>query len=285
MCALYPELPNPNWTRELVAREVQFALEDNDIEVDDDFDDRRQLQKDRDFTRLSNNQSRQEARRINAVEVLLTDIAEQLRDLDPSFQAPPRSLESTNQTDGVMVVHLSDLHLQSIIDTPANRFDFVVASQRSPLILQRIKDYGQLYGVHKVVVAMGGDFLKNDKRTDEYLTNACNRSKAVVLSTHLLQQMLLDLHQSFDVEVVSVAGDESRAKESIGWAEEAVTDNYDSLIYWMLEMVLQEVEGIHFHPHQGNEQVFSIHGQTVLLLHGHQRNFSQQKSIQSVIGQ
>ena len=74
---------------------------------------------------------------------------------------------------------------------------------------------------------MGGDFLKNDKRTDEYLTNACNRSKAVVLSTHLLRQ-------SFYVEVVSVAGNESRAKDEIGWASEAVTDNYDSHIYWMI---------------------------------------------------
>ena len=66
-----------------------------------------------------------------------------------------------------MVVHLSDLHLQSVIDTPTNRFDFLIASERLQLLASRIKDYGKLYGVKKLVVAIGGDFLKNDKRTDE----------------------------------------------------------------------------------------------------------------------
>ena len=158
---------------------------------------------------------------------------------------------------------------------PSNRIDFVVASQRLRLLSDRIKTYGSLYGVKKVVVAMGGDFLKNDKRTDEYLTNSCNRSKAVVLSTHLLRQMLMDLRQTFFIDVVSVAGNESRTKQEVGWANEAVTDSYDSLIYWMLEMCLKDDPGISFHPHHGNEQVFTIHDQTFLLLHGHQLNFNQ----------
>ena len=97
--------------------------------------------------------------------------------------------------------------------------------------------------------------------------------------------MLLDLRQSCYVEVVSVAGNESRAKDEIAWASEAVTYNYDSLIYWMLEMCLKGDKGITFHPHQGNEQVFPVHDhQTFLLLHGHQLNIAQQKSIQLVIG-
>lgn len=160
----------------------------------------------------------------------------------------------------------------------------VVASQRLRLMAERIKSYGQLYKVTKIVVAMGGDFLKNDKRTDEYLTNSCNRSKAVVLSTYLLRQMMLDLRETFYIDVVSVAGNESRTKQEVGWANEAVTDNYDSLLYWMLEMTMTDDPGIQFHEHLGNECVFQVHDQTFLLLHGHQLNFSQQKSIQSVIG-
>ena len=52
----------------------------------------------------------------------------------------------------------------------------------------------------------------------------------------------------------------------------------------MLKMCLKDDQGISFHPHHGNEQVFTIHDQSFLLLHGHQLNFNQQKSIQSVIG-
>ena len=64
--------------------------------------------------------------------------------------------------EAVMVVHLSALHLQSFIDTPTNRFDFLVASKRLQLLASRIKDYRKLYGVKKVMVVMGVDFLKND---------------------------------------------------------------------------------------------------------------------------
>ena len=137
------------------------------------------------------------------------------------------------------VVHLSVFHLQSVIDTPTNRFDVLVASKRLQLLASRIKDYGRLYGVMQVVVGMGGDFLKNDKRTDVCMTNARNRSKAVVLFTHLLRQMLMDRHQSLDVVLVSVADNESRAKDEIAWASEAVTDHSDSLIYWMIEACLK----------------------------------------------
>lgn len=258
--------------------------DDEETESCSEDDLRRFVQKERDLNRIINNQTRKQDRRLNSIEELLAHIEDDLKASGKHLKGFKKFSGKKRANEAAMVVHLSDLHLQSVIDTPTNRFDFLIASKRLQLLASRIKDYGKLYGVKKLVVAMGGDFLKNDKRTDEYLTNACNRSKAVVLSTHLLRQMLMDLRQSFYVEVVSVAGNESRAKDEIAWASEAVTDNYDSLIYWMLEMCLQGDKGLTFHPHQGNEQVFSVHDQTFLLLHGHQLNIAQQKSIQSVIG-
>ena len=83
----------------------------------------------------------------------------------------------------------------------------------------------------------------------------------------LIRQMFLDLRQNFYLEILSVAGNESRAGESISWSSEAVTDNYDSLIFWMLDACMKDDKGIIFHPHQSNEQVFSIHDQNFLLLH------------------
>ena len=93
----------------------------------------------------------------------------------------------------------------------------------------------------QVVVGMGGDFLKNDKRTDVCMTNARNRSKAVVLFTHLLRQMLMDRHQSLYLVLVSVADNESRAKDEIAWVSEAVTDHSDPLIDWMIEACLKGI--------------------------------------------
>ena len=104
------------------------------------------------------------------------------------------------------------------------------------------------------------------------------------MSVLLLRQFILDLRAEFGIDLFAVAGNESRTAKDISWAGPAVTDNYDSIIYWMLELSLQGDKGLVFHPHQGNEEVFSIHKETFLLLHGHQLNFSQQKSVQSVMG-
>ncbi len=57
-------------------------------------------------------------------------------------------------------------------------------------------------GVTKIVVAMGGDFLKNDKRTDEYLTNAANRFRSSVVSVLLLRQFILDLRAEFGIDLL-----------------------------------------------------------------------------------
>ena len=98
---------------------------------------------------------------------MLAHIEDDLKALDKPLKGFRKFSGKKRANEAVMVVHLSDLHLQSVIDTPTNRFDFLIASERLQLLASRIKDYGKLYGVKKLVVAIGGDFLKNDKRTDE----------------------------------------------------------------------------------------------------------------------
>ena len=276
LCRKYPELPNPNWTRGLIREELRIHNPDH-IK-------RREKQLESDLKRQKRKVEREQDRQQNAIEALLGEIKTNLKGMSRKLVAKQRYSQKYDPHNSVMVVHLSDLHLQAVIETSSNQFDFIVASRRLALLAQRIKLLAETYGAQKAVVCMGGDFLKNDKRADEYLTNACNRSKSVVLSVHLLRQFLQDLRQVLYLEVVSVAGNESRTKEAIGWSEEAVTDNYDSLIYWMLEMVMKDDDGIVWHPHQGNEQVFCVNNEAFLLLHGHQLNFSQQKSVQSVMG-
>ena len=285
LCAKYPDLPGPRWVRELVALEIDEICMSQDV-LDENAKLRREKLKNQDKLRKERATHRVNDRKTNASEELLTEIRDNLKLVGNGLKKLQKYSGPFRKKGTCLLLHLSDLHLQSIIDTPTNQFDFVVAAKRLQLLAQKVKLMGEAYGATKLVVAMGGDFLKNDKRSDEFLNNACNKAKAVTISVHLLRQLLLDLRQDFYIDVFGVAGNESRSKEELGWSEEAVTDNYDASIYWCLEQVLagQEDKGLRFHPFSGNEAVFTIHNETILLLHGHQLNFAQQKSIQSVIG-
>ena len=43
----------------------------------------------------------------------------------------------------MLVVQLSDLHFNEVVDLPSNRYDFTVASQRLAKLAQRIKQLGR----------------------------------------------------------------------------------------------------------------------------------------------
>lgn len=72
---LHPELPGWNWLRELVSKEIKMILEDQLDDSDDDEAEscpedelRRFVQKERDFNRIINNQTRKKDRRLNSID-------------------------------------------------------------------------------------------------------------------------------------------------------------------------------------------------------------------------
>ncbi|MFN9635382.1 MAG: hypothetical protein ACK55D_01540, partial [Synechococcaceae cyanobacterium] len=89
--------------------------------------------------------------------------------------------------EAALIVQLSDLHFNERVDLPSNRYDFSVASARLVKLAARVKQIGRCYGVRKVVVACLGDFLNSDRRLDELLSNATNRSKATLLAVDILR--------------------------------------------------------------------------------------------------
>ena len=103
-----------------------------------------------------------------------------------------------------------------------------------------------------------------DRRHDEVLNNATNRSKAVVLGVHVLRQFLLDLRERFYLDVVGVCGNEGRAKQELAWSDLGATDSYDSLVYWCLQQTLTGDRGLRFNELQANECLFTIHDTTFL---------------------
>jgi predicted phosphodiesterase len=136
----------------------------------------------------------------------------------------------------------------------------------------------------KVVVACLGDFLNSDRRLDELLSNATNRSRATLLAADILRAFLLDLRSAFPLEVYGITGNESRVTQELGWSDPLATDSYDLMIYGILQRSLAGVDGIGFCGFRAHELLFEVLGRTFLCLHGHQIGANVQKSVQEIAG-
>jgi len=186
--------------------------------------------------------------------------------------------------EAVLIVQLSDLHFNERVELPSNRYDFSIAAARLAKLAGRVKQLGRSYGATKVVIACLGDFLNSDRRLDELLSNATNRSKATLLAVDILRAFLLDLRSEFSLEIYGITGNESRVRPELGWSDELATDSYDMMIYSILRRGFRGVDGIAFQGFRANELLFEVMGRTFLCLHGHQVGANLQKSVQEITG-
>lgn len=281
----HPYLAKPNQLRSYVKTEVNGQQVDYEtIETNVQLAKANQALVDR--NRIKDKAFREHARIENAVRGYNEAILAELETHGAALADCPRRSGPLDPLASALVVHLSDNHFNELVNLPTNRFDFEVAAKRLRLLAQKTKLLGQAYGVQKVVVFFGGDLMNSDRRLDELLAMSTNRARATVLAVHLYKQFLMDLRADFFVDVFGVTGNESRAKENLGWVDVVATDSYDFTIYAMLQAVFDATDdkGLRFHDFQANEVVFKIHNETFLGVHGHQVNATDQKKCQAIIG-
>lgn len=181
------------------------------------------------------------------------------------------------------LIHLTDLHLNELVDLEFNKSDFHVASKRLKIFVEKTKIYFKALKVNNVLLAMTGDLLNSDRRIDELLSEATNRSKATFLAVSLLEQVILDLAKDFKITTVNVVGNESRIQKDIGWSEIMATDNYDFTIYNILKFIFRKSK-VKFILGNPIEQVVNVNGQNVLLIHGNQLRQKTEQAIQKIKG-
>lgn len=281
----HPYLAKPNQLRSYIKTEVQSV--DPDLEM---LTETVRLAKKNqalaDQNRIQNKSFREHARIENAVEKYSEAIVTELENHGVALSRCPRRTGALDPEAAALVVHLSDNHFNELVNLPTNRFDFEVAAKRLALLAQKAKRFGQAYGVERCIVFFGGDLMNSDRRLDELLAMSTNRARATILAVHLYKQFLMDLRADFFVDVFGVTGNESRAKENLGWVDVVATDSYDFTIYSMLHALFEATDdkGMRFHDFEANDVVFQVHGQTFLGIHGHQINATDQKKVQAMIG-
>jgi hypothetical protein len=281
----YPHLARPNQLRGYIRTEVLEGIRDQEV-VEENVRLAKGIQRLRDQNRIANKSFREHARIENAVTLYNDSIVEVLTDVGNALGEAPIRTGPLNPEAAVLVVHLSDNHMNELVNLPTNRFDFQVAAKRLALLAQKTKLLAEAYGAERVVVFFGGDLMNSDRRLDEMLAMSTNRARATLLAVHLYKQFLVDLRAELFVDVFGVTGNESRVKDNLGWVDVVATDNYDFTIFSMLQVIFEAIEdkGMRFHDFQANEVVFSIHNETFLGVHGHQVSATDQKKCQAIIG-
>ena len=248
------------------------------INVDNEI----QKQKKIDLSRIKRKETREESRIIGTLE----EIAKHMN-LILNGKNLSRLSVCHKQRDraSVGIVHLSDIHFNELIDIQSNKYDFNIASKRLFLLAERAKTYFHALGVSEVLVAMTGDLMNSDRRLDEMLNAASNRTKATFLAVDILQQFILDLNKDFNVTVAYVSGNESRVGQEIGWNDNIVSDSYDTMIFFILKKLFNGSKGISFIDGDCSELTICINGINILMMHGHGCiNGSVEKSIEQVKG-
>lgn len=173
----------------------------------------KQKQRYQDSNRIERKSFREYARVENAV-------SEYVKELVGVFDDNPYKVVGTthgSNSSAVGVIQLSDLHFNELIDIKTNKYDFTIASKRLQKLVFESKRYFKVHGIKDVFVFLTGDLMNSDRRLDELLAMATNRSKATFISVQIIENMLVDLNQDFNVHVAGVVGNESRISKDYSY--------------------------------------------------------------------
>lgn len=235
-------------------------------------------QKQQDINRIERKSFREFARLENGLIEYNKELIKTIERHTPKFTVKQHK---TDKEDVGLIVHLSDLHFNELVNLRHNKYDFAIASSRLKKLANAIKREALAYNIKTILIAFTGDLMNSDRRIDEYLNQATNRSDATYLSYLILSQFILDLNKIANIHVANVSGNESRIKEEKGYSDIVATDNYDFTIFNMLKVGLK---GITFISGDPSELVVSVAGQKILLLHGEGLETDTQKKAQQIIG-
>lgn len=273
--------------RKMINRMINIRDCDKEI-IAENVKYKRETQKTRDKLRIENKAFREPARLVNALESLGESLLNAYKKHGERLaEKVDISKLATIGVGGVGIMQVSDVHFNELIALPHNQYNFTIASKRLKKHTQLSIDYFKFKKVRKVIIAYTGDLLNSDRRLDEMLNQDTNRALASSLSAHIIVQQILHVRDAgYEVEVVSVLGNESRSKPEMAFSNNVFSDNYDFTIMAQVRHVLEfsKIKGINFISIDQMETVLNIDGMNFLFLHGINLLKGGQRDIQSLMG-
>ena len=241
----------------------------------------KQKQSAQDINRIERKSFREYARVENAV----AEYNKQLVKIFDKYKLSTYVKKHSEDTSCVGVIQFSDVHFNELVSLPHNKYDFKVASARCKLFVDKATKYFKAFGITNVLMVQSGDLLNSDRRLDELLNMATNRTKATFLAVDILQQVIIHLNSNFNVSVAMVTGNECRVKKDWSWADSLASDNYDYTIFQTLRYLFKDTP-INFIDGDPTEVVVEVAGQNLLVLHGNGsiKKTAVESSVNQIVG-
>lgn len=268
-------------TQQFICKDCKYNFNENNLDeeiIRENVRYKKEKQKAQDLNRIERKSFREFARLDNTLIEMNTQLIELLK----NYPFKIKLKKHAPKNDTALIVQLSDLHFNELVNLPHNKYDFTIAGKRLKKYADKIKDYCKLYNIKTVFLAITGDLMNSDRRLDEMLNMATNRNNATYLSFLLLSQFIIDLNEIGNITIAAVSGNESRAKEEKGYSDIVATDNYDFTIFNMLKVKFDNQ--ITFISGDPVELVVKVAGINILLMHGEGLETDTQKKIQQIIG-
>lgn len=274
-------------TRRMITRYINQYFDDEIVTENVKL--AKQRQRLQDSNRIERKSFREYARVENAVSAYAEALVEQLKAYGSSLSKniTVGAVVDNDRPDVCGVFQLSDVHANELIDLPHNKYSWDILRKRLRKQVNESIEYFEFRGVKKVLFAVTGDLLNSDRRLDELLSQSTNRAKASVLLAHLIVQAIIDIRsRGYEIDVVSVLGNESRVNKEMTFSNDAVSDNYDFTIMAMVKMALvaARFDGINFLSIDKMEAVIDFGKQKWLFIHDVSKVTDKQGKAQSTIG-
>ena len=249
---------------------------------------KKEKQKAQDKNRIANKSFREYARLENALGAFAMSQLEVYKEHAKELKKIKlKPLHKSKDFTGVGVMQITDLHGNELVDLPHNKYDFDIMAKRLKLYTSQCIEDFKLKKYKKVAMLFTGDLLNSDRRLDELLCASTNRAKATSLMRYILTQLILDVRDAgFEITIVSVLGNESRAGKEMPFSNEGLSDNYDFMIMDGLKQMfeLADINGIAFGSLDQVEEIIEIDGKNWLIAHNISRMVDNQKNAQANIG-
>lgn len=240
-----------------------------------------------DTNRIERKAFREHARLENALEDLARAIKDELKEHAKELSKINIKPLIKSKSKGIGVIHITDVHGNELINLPHNKYDFEVLAKRFKLYINEACDYFEFKGINKVLFVSGGDLLNSDRRLDEIIGASINRAKASILMMHLIKQAILDVrNRGYEIDIISVLGNESRIGQEMPFSQEALSENYDFLIMANLKELFEfsNIKGINFLSVDKVEEIVNVNGQNWLISHDVTKYTDKQSSSQATVG-
>lgn len=171
--------------------------------------------------------------------------------------------------DNDLIIHLTDVHCGVSIDSPFNKFNTDILSQRLKNYLDEIYEIRNTYKSQNAYLILGGDMIHGIIHVNARIEAKENVVMQIMSVSDIVSNFIYELSKMFnDVNVYTTAG--NHARSTANKDESPRGENFDLLIPYACKKDLKNIENVHIIDNYLGCDIasFVVRGHAVYATHG-----------------